>query len=215
MNPAKKRILYVTLIIFLGVFVLQPLLSQERADALQLYRQGRYERAVEVCLEEIEAMPRNMDSYTVLGWSLIALGRYDDAVEYGTNALEISRYDHRLIEIMGEAHYYRGENEKALSYFEEYVVLVPEGSRIAEVYYFMGEIYIRLEEYHHADIALSTAVHHYSRSAKWWSRLGFAREQAGDYSFSMEAYDQALSLESGLMEAQEGRARVRAQLTSG
>ncbi|MFW5842406.1 MAG: tetratricopeptide repeat protein, partial [Spirochaetota bacterium] len=99
--------------------------AQEDADALALYRQGRYNEAVAVTLQEIEAMPRNMDSYTVLGWSLLALGRYQDALEYGLRALEISRFDVRVIGIVGEAHYNLGNYLQALDYFEEYVAIPP------------------------------------------------------------------------------------------
>ena len=84
--------------------------AQTRPDALVLYRQGQYERAVDVTLAELSDNPRNLDSYTVLGWSLLALGRYEDAREYGEQGLEISRFDHRLVHIVGEANYQLGNN---------------------------------------------------------------------------------------------------------
>ena len=57
--------------------------------------------------------------------------------------------------------------------------LNPTGDRIGQVYYFMGETYIRLGQYNNADIALSTALYHIPSAARWWSRLGYAREGAG------------------------------------
>lgn len=187
--------------------------AQEKLDALKLYRQGSYEKSVAVCLEELskyddsQIIPR-MDSYTVLGWGLIRLGRYDDAVQYGEEALKWSRYDARVVENLGEAHYYLGNHDKGLDYFQQYVSLNPTGDRIGQVYYYMGETYIRLGQYNHADIALSTAIYHVPSAARWWSRLGYAREGAENPESAEEAYNQALALQPSLQEARKGLERL-------
>ena len=199
------------LLLFLG----GSLSAQERPDALKLYNDGQYEQAVEVCLEELEVMPRNMDSYSVLCWSLIRLGRYDEAQRYAEQAMEISRYDPRMVEVMGEVHYYKGNNLEALKWLEEYAVLSPTGARIDSVYYFMGEIFIRLGEFHHADIALTSAVYHTPQVARWWARLGYSREMAEDYRYAIEAYDEALRLNPSLSDASRGKRRAEEKLKEG
>ena len=80
------------------------------------------------------------------------------------------------------------------------------------VYLAMGEVFLRLGEYHRADIALSTSVYHNNRIASRWSRLGFAREQLGDWQFALEAYERALQLDPALGDAVRGRDRVNAAL---
>lgn len=202
----RIRCAFVGIILLIGLIT--PLWSQERPDALQLYRDGNYQRAAEVCLDELKETPRNMNSYVVLGWSLIKLGRYKDALDYGLKALEISRYDVRVIQIVGEAYYYLGNNQEALKYLEEYTVIAPTGDLIGEVYYQMGEIFIRLGEYNRADLALSTAVFHNPRIALWWARLAYAREQGKDYRYAMEAYGKALQLNPNLNDALRGRQRL-------
>ena len=205
----KKQVFF----LFLTVTLLSGIAwAQDRPDALEKYRNGQYEEAVSICLNELEQMPRNMDSYTVLGWSLVRLGRYREALEYGRLALQISRYDHRIIQNMGEAHYYLGNYLEALRYFEEYASLAPSGARINLVYYFMGEIFISLEEYHHSDIAFTTALYHSPNNAGWWQRTGYAREMAGNYSGAKTAYEKALSLNPSLQDASRGIARVEARL---
>ena len=183
--------------------------AQESEDALAAYRAGKYAEAVRICMVELESMPRNMNSYAVLGWSLVALGRFDEALESGLRGFSVSPRDPRIIEILGEAHYHLGNNLEALTYFEQYAVVASTGDRIEDVYYFMGEIFIRLEEYHHADIALATAVYHAPNLSAWWARLGYAREMAGDVRYALEAYESALALNSSLTEALRGRDRVR------
>jgi tetratricopeptide (TPR) repeat protein len=188
------------------------LAAQERPDALLLYRQGNFSRAAEVCREELQGMPRNMNSFVVLGWSLLKMGRSQEALTYGNRALQISRYDNRIIQIVGEAHYNLGNNTEALKYLEEYATISPTGDLIGEIYYLMGEIFIRLGEWNNADIAFSAAVYHNPNVASRWVRLGYAREQARDYRYSLEAYNKALQLNSNLGDALRGRQRVQGLL---
>lgn len=202
-----------TFVLLICLTALMPLAAQEKRDALKLYRQGEYEESVAICLEELAAyddtqLIARMDSYTVLGWGLTRLGRYDDAVKYGEEAINWSRYDARVIENLGEAHYYLGNHDKSLNYFQQYVSLNPTGDRIGQVYYYMGETYIRLGKYNHADIALSTAIYHVPSAARWWSRLGYAREGAEKFDSAREAYNQALVLQPSLQEARKGLDRI-------
>ncbi|HUX13544.1 MAG TPA: tetratricopeptide repeat protein [Spirochaetia bacterium] len=185
-----------------------PLTTQ---DALQMYRDKRYAAAVEETLAEIQATPRNIDSYVVLGWSLLALGRYQEALDWGTKALTVSPYDDRVIEILGEASYRLNQNQAALKYFEQYVSLAPSGNNrlIDDVYYFMAETYIRLGELNHADIALSAAIHFQPNESLYWTRLGYVREQLKEYSPALDAYQRALNLNPNLADAVAGRNRVQ------
>jgi predicted Zn-dependent protease len=128
--------------------------------------------------------------------------------------MRISPYDPRVIEIVGEINYYEGRNVEALQYFQEYVTRAPEGQRREIVYYFIGEIYIRLGRFRHADIALSTAVHWLPGNAAWWTRLAYARESAGDLQEAIVAYEQALALNAQLTDARRGLTRVRQALNS-
>ncbi|MDR1787488.1 MAG: hypothetical protein LBR16_03455 [Treponema sp.] len=185
------------------------LAAQTRPDALQEYRSGRYQTAVNICRQEIAANPLNIESHVVLCWSLIALGQYQDAAPAAEAARKLNRYDSRVIEIFGELAYYEGRNREALGYFQDYVSQYPEGMRIDKVYYLEGETYIRLERFRHADIALSAAVHRSPGNAVWWTRLAYAREKAGDAASAADAYSQALSLNPSLADAQRGLDRIR------
>ena len=198
-----------------ALFFLAPyvfLAAQNRPDALLEYRNGNYEQAVAICRAEIAQTPDNMDSYVVICCSLLRMNRYQEALGYAQAWRNISRYDPRIIEILGEISYYEGRNGEALQYFQEYVNLAPEGQRIDMVYYFLGEIYIRLGRYRHADIALSTAVHWTPGNAAWWTRLAYARESAGDLAEAIGAYERALALNSQLPDARRGLERARQAL---
>ncbi|MDR1654671.1 MAG: tetratricopeptide repeat protein [Treponema sp.] len=188
--------------------------AQTRPDALAEYRNGNYEQAVQICKNELKLNPRNLESHVVICWALLRLNRYSEARNYARAAQNLSRYDARIIEVFGEIDYFEGRNNEALQYFQEYINLAPEGQRIETVYYYIGEIYIRLGRFRHADIALSTAVHWRPDNAEWWTRLAYARENAGDLSEAVKGYEKALELNSRLSDARRGLERVRQALAS-
>jgi tetratricopeptide (TPR) repeat protein len=182
-------------------------------DALAEYRAGNFQAAAAICQEEIVQDPSNLESHVVMGWSLLKLGRYDEARTYAQNGRRLNYYDARLIEIIGEASYFQGQNAEALALFEEYIGLSPDGSRIDIVYYYIGEIFIRLGRFRHADISLSTALHYVPLNAAWWTRLGYARERADEPVEALSAYEKALGLDAQLADARRGIDRIRAALS--
>jgi len=202
------------IVVFLLIFSVSGVFGQTRPDALAEYRVGNYERAVQICRDEIQANPGNMDSYVVICWSLISLRRFDEALRYARIARGLNRFDSRVVQILGEIHYFQGRNSEALQYFQEYINMAPEGQRIDVVYYFIGEINIRLGRFRHADIALTTAVHWRPGNADWWTRLAFARENAGDLTEAIAAYERALALNSQLSDARRGLDRTRQALAN-
>lgn len=185
----------------------------QNQDALVLYHNGKYRESVQVCEEELKKNPNRVDSYVVMCWSLVKNKQYAEAEERAIAGLEVSPYDLRLIEILGEAKYFLGKNTGAMEQFQKYVANAPEsGARVGMAYYYMGEIFIRQARYQHADIALSSAVKKEPMLDSWWVRLGYAREMAGNYYEAVNAYDEALKLNSSSIDAFRGRERVNAKL---
>ena len=185
--------------------------AQDRPDALRLYVDGKYDEARRASLAEIASTPESVDSYVVLSWSLIALKRYADAENYALKGYAIRR-DPRLTEVLGETAYYLGRNDAALRHFMNYVSAVSEGGRVGIAYFYMGEIYLRLGRFGHADISFSTALQYTSGNAKWWTRAGYARERYGDAVHALEAYNKALQIDPRMQDAADGAARVTAKL---
>lgn len=197
-------------LIILFVCLFSAAFSQtEKKDAYEMWKNGQYAEAIEVCLGEINEKPDNMDSYIVLSWSLIDNGQYKEAEYWSTKGQTVERYNPRLVEALAEAQFYLGNNDKSLETFQEYISLVTTNAdRFGIAYYFMGEIYIRQAKYNHADIAFSQAVLARPERDYWWMRLGYAREMAGEYRGAADAYDQAITLNPNRSEAKLGRTRV-------
>lgn len=209
----KNKFLVFCFIAFAAVTGLWAQAGGEKKDALVLYNNGNYKEAVRVCEEELKENPNRVESYVVMCWSLVKNEQYAEAEVRAMQGLEISPYDLRLIEVLGEAKYFLGKNNGAMEQFEKYVARASEsGSRVGQAYYYMGEIFIRQSRFQHADIALSMAVKKEPKLDEWWTRLGYAREMAGNYKLAIQAYDEALLLNSSSVSAIRGRERVSAEL---
>lgn len=188
--------------------------AQKKKDALILYQHRNYKEAISVCEEELREDPTRVEAFVVLCWSLVGNGEYARAEQRAYEGLKLSRYDIRLIEVLGEAKYYLEKNEEALKQFQEYISIANDrtGDRVGPAYYFMGEIYIRETKFQHADIALSAAVRKNPHSDLWWFRLGYAREMAKNYAESLTAYEECLKLNPTRDEAVRGKERVKEHL---
>ena len=198
MKTNKKRYVLLLALLIAPVFF-----SFADEDAYLLYTQGKYQDSIDTCYKEIENHS-NVVSFYVLGYSLLALGRYEEAVSQMQICLERHGKHRKVIKILGEAYYRLGENKLAQQYFEDYIRIAPNGESIAESYYFLGEIFLRYKEYQHADIAFSTALYHIKNNSFWWTRLGYSRQRAGDPEDAINAYKEALLLNPGSAEALKG-----------
>jgi tetratricopeptide (TPR) repeat protein len=200
---------------------------QPKLDALLLYRQGRdletagnqadaqakYSQAVSVCDQELAADPKRVEAYVVKCWSLFRLNRHADVIASGQAGLKVA-FDGRISEVMGESYYFLGQMDDCLKYLQKYIeVSGDSGDRGPTAFFFMGEAYLRLKKYSHADIAYSTAVLKEPTMPRWWYRLGNACEANGEWKRALDAYGKALALSPAYPEALAGQARAKAKVS--
>ena len=198
------------------------------SDALQNYRIGRdlegrnrfeeantyYNEAVRICMEELNRNNANMDSYTVLTWTLLRQRRYTEVINWGDRALRFNPNDFRIVETMGEAYFFLNDYEHSLIMMQRYTASMPRGDRASTAYFFMGEIYRNQRKYLHADIAYTTAVTLEGNIFLWWYRLGMVREAAGEFESAIAAYEKSLGLNPSSRETTEALDRTRRLLAS-
>ncbi|MCX7655094.1 MAG: tetratricopeptide repeat protein [Treponemataceae bacterium] len=200
-----------------------PQAPQQKPDALRSYRMGRdleiqgrideanqrYEEAVQICKQEIAQNATNMDSYTVLTWALLRQKKYSDVLEWGAQGLRVNPNDYRVIETMGEAHFFLRNYDKCLEFMQRYISGAPQGERVSVAYFFMGEVYRLQKKWNHADMAYSMAVRLEPNMPIWWFRLGFVLETLNDFSNAQRAYERAVKLHPTFKDAQDGLERLR------
>ncbi len=176
-------------------------------ELLKLTAAGKHEEARVRALARIKEFKEDIDAYVSLAWSLVAMERYQEAELYATQGYAI-RKDPRLAQALGEASYYLGKNDIALTMLQEYIASYPEGPRAGLSFYLMGELYLRKALYNHADIAFTTAVQYNPGNPAWWTRAGWARENANKLFQALRAYEKALSINPRLADALEGKKRI-------
>lgn len=193
--------------------------------AMQLFQRGRQlqlankeaeaEKVFASSLSKTEklllAEPTNSDYLALKAANLFRLKRYQDVVSL-VQKNQDTRKDYRVIETLAESLYFLGQNEEALRTFSRYVELAPPNEeRMSSAYYYIGECYIRLKKYEHADIAFTTATTMEKQMYYWWYRLGYVKEMLGRYMKAYEAYGACLKLNPGFTPARDGQARVKAK----
>jgi len=213
------------IIIPLLLLHLSPVFAQNNTDALSTYRTGRdlesrnhineadffYNAVIRICNDEISRNTATADTYTALTWTLQRQRKYADVISWGERGLKLFENEYRLVEVMGEAYFYLEDHEQSLRYMQRYTNSVPRGERSSIAYFFIGEIYRVRKQYHHADIAYSTALQLDPGVALWWYRLGLVREAAGDSAQAITAYEQAVRFNPNYREASESLTRLRTQ----
>jgi tetratricopeptide (TPR) repeat protein len=214
-----KRIVLSVVFAILSVSLV---VSQDKQDALKLYRTGRdleatgrvedaknsYLQSIEVCKLDLAENPKNMDAYTIYGWALVRLGKYQESITTGVEALKITS-DYRISETLGESYFYLSNYKESLKYMEKYIDAAPKGERISTAYFFVGEIFRLQKLFNKAEMAYTSAVFLEPSISLWWYRLGTVRETLGDKARASEAYQRALKLRPDYKEATEGLGRVR------
>jgi tetratricopeptide (TPR) repeat protein len=197
--------------------------TQQPLDALQNYRRGRdleaqnrtneanacYNEAIRICQGEVARNAATRDTYAIITWSLQRQNKYADVITWGERGLRIFANEYRIIETMGEAYFYLGNYERSLNFMQRYTSALPEGERASVAFFFVGEIYRLSQKYHHADIAYTTAVRFEPGVALWWYRLASVREQVGDRSTAIEAYQNSLRINPNYREARDGLNRLQ------
>ena len=189
---------------------------------MKLYRDGRnfdaagqsaqakaaFQQSVDVCKQELQQNPKNIESYVVLGWSLLRLENYQETIKISQEALKLSPKEYRIIETLAEAYFYIDNYTESLKLFEQYVNGLPNGERCATAYFFVGEIYRLTRKYEHADIAYCMALKKEPGVSLWWYRLGRSREDGGNKAGAKKAYEQAIKIKPNYPDASSGLKRV-------
>jgi len=159
----------------------------------------------------LQSDPSNLDLVSLQCWNLFRLERHKEVVAIAQKVLQSAK-DFRIMETLAESLYFLDRSEEALQYFANYVELAPPtDDRMSSAYYYVGECYMRLKKYEHADIAFSTAVSMEKNMYYWWYRLGAVKELLSQYKRAYESYGRALELNAGFTPAKEGRTRVKAK----
>jgi tetratricopeptide (TPR) repeat protein len=156
----------------------------------QLYSRGQFAPAARVCRQIVDARPGNADAHNILGVSLAAMGRTDDAVESLQRAIKINAsaasYHANLGEILRQA----GRLEEAATALEEAIKLDPENpqalNNLGITRYDLRK-FGEAAEYYRRTLAVRPNM------PEAHNNLGNALRMTGDIDGAIQAYQDALT----------------------
>lgn len=157
----------------------------------QLYTRRQYAQAERVCRQIIESRPANSDAHNILGVSIAALGRMDEAIAVLQRAIKINdqaaSYHANLGEILRQV----GKLDEAAVAIERAIKLDPNNAQALNN---LGIIHYERKNYSEAVANYRRALEINPTMAEALNNLGNALRLTGDVDGALHAYQEALTL---------------------
>lgn len=158
------------------------------------YREGNYEKAIEICRAELRVDSGNFNSWFFLTRSLLQSGQYALTKSECQRALRYFPTNAALHEIQGAAAFYQGNDNEALEMLSFAIENgVDSTFRRAITWFQIASIYLNKEQYHQALSAFNEAIRLNPSNMEWRERSAFAHEKAGLKKEAIELYQEVFS----------------------
>jgi Flp pilus assembly protein TadD len=166
--------------------------------ARELYSRGEFERAERVCRQIVAARPADADAHNILGVSLGALGRTDEAVAALGHAIAINGQAASYHANLGEILRQGGRLDEAWTATEEAIRLQPDNQQALNN---LGIIHYERKQFEAAVACYRRALELRPGMAEALNNLGNALRPTGDREGALEAYREALEQRAHYPEA--------------
>lgn len=172
--------------------------EQAMQMAVKLYGEGKFSQAERVCRQIIGARPEHADAHNILGVSLQALGRGDDAIAELRRAVKLAAQAPNLRANLGEVLRQNGQADEAAKELEKAVELEPKNppalNNLGIIHFDQGKF---LDAANYYRRALEIRPH----MAEALNNLGNALRATGDVEGALSAYQDALTYRENYPEA--------------
>ena len=162
--------------------------AQLHAEGNKFFKQGQYQGAVAVWLEEFSLDPKNANTANNIGIAYRRLAQHDTAIEYHKKAIDLNpKFGHGYYSL-GLAHYDREEYEEAKNAF---LGAVQMNYRRGTSYYNLGLVYHALRDYPNAEASYLKAIQFGNISGGAHYALGLTYFEWGNYKKALAAFKEA------------------------
>ncbi|NLP34568.1 MAG: DUF3808 domain-containing protein [Clostridiales bacterium] len=169
-------------------------------DGKKHFDNGKYEEAAESFLKAVDRNPNRTDYYIDYGMTLIALGRYDEAIVQFDQAYRdkdikiIKQNNKKILRGKGIAYYHSKQYEKAIEQFDLALQISEWSDLNLDILYYKGNSLMATGFY---DLAIAVYDEILSQDAKNVPALlerAYSYRIIGAYENALEDYDRAITL---------------------
>lgn len=170
-------------------------------DGKRSFQSGDYEKAASSFAEAIAANPNRAEYYINYGLSLIALGKYDNALKQLEQAyidkdmLVIRENNKRILRGKGIAYYNQLNYVKAIEEFKMALEIDVLSELNMDILYYMAESFYMVGSYNEAVDAYTKILDKDKKSLIAYSKRANCYRILGDFEKSLEDYNKLIKLE--------------------
>ena len=164
----------------------------------QLYSRGQHAQSERVCRQIINARPANADAHNILGVTLAAQGKTDEAVTLLGRAIKLAPKAPSFYANLGEVLRQAGRTEEAEEPLEQAVKIDPKNAQALNN---LGIIRYEQKKYEEAVEFYRRALESRPNMAEALNNLGNALRLTGDIDGAVNAYQEALTIRDVYPEA--------------
>lgn len=184
--------------------------SQDQINALiNLYHSGQMTRVEQTCRELLDSFPQSLIVINVLGISLQALGRVDEAVQVFDRAIQVKPDYAEAYSNRGVALQELGHLEEAVQAFDKAIQLKPE---YAEAHGSRGVALHELGQLKEAMVDYDRAIQLKPDYAEVYTNRGAALKELGQLKQAVKAHDIAIQLKPDYADAYSNRGAALQEL---
>ena len=164
----------------------------------QLYGRGQHAQAERVCRQIIQSRPANADAHNILGVTLAAQGKTDEAVEMLQRAIKLAPKAPSFYANLGEILRQANRIDEAEAPLEKAVEIDPKNAQSLNN---LGIVRYEQKRFEEAVEFYRRALENRPNMAEALNNLGNALRLTGDIDGAVNAYQEALTYRDGYPEA--------------
>ena len=170
-------------------------------NAQKYFVSGNYEESAAYFVKAIEMNPHRSDYYIGHGMALLALGRYDEAIEqfdrvYMDKTIPMVRENNeRALRGKGIAYYNMQRYEEAITQFDAALGIGVLSELDMDILYYKGNALLITGNYKEAGETYTQIIENYGAEAEALGRRAYAYLKTGEYDKSLADYEEAIRLD--------------------
>ncbi|HKL79104.1 MAG TPA: tetratricopeptide repeat protein [Mobilitalea sp.] len=169
-------------------------------SGIKSFEKGNYEAAATNFSAAIANSPNRADYYIDYGMTLIALERYEEAIEQfdkaymDKNIIMVKENNERALRGKGIAYYNIQQYEEAISLFDLALNIGVLSELNMDILYYKGSAQMTIGAYEDARDTYTVILDTYGKDAEALGKRAYSYRQLEDYEKSLADYDMAISM---------------------